>query len=193
MDDALHPNLVRTQETWDAIAGGELAGLDDWTDTIVVENGPGAGPWRVVEGKDAFLNFAMQFIPFFEGTVASGRALHLRRRPMHHLAGPRDRDRARRGHVRQHGHLDRPHRRRRQERTALDGGPRPGARHCFLGPQRSRPEGFPLHLIGAFADWRATFQPPALSCSIHTGAPASDPVSVEGGPERFRRRRLLTR
>ncbi len=68
MDDALHPNLVRTQETWDAIAGGELAGLDDWTDTIVVENGPGAGPWRVVEGKDAFLNFAMQFIPFFEGT-----------------------------------------------------------------------------------------------------------------------------
>ncbi len=68
MDDALHPNLVRTQETWDAIARGELAGLDDQADTIVVENGPGAGPWRVVEGKEAFLTFAMQFIPFFGGT-----------------------------------------------------------------------------------------------------------------------------
>ncbi len=68
MDDALHPHLVRTQETWDAIARGELAGLDDQADTVIVENGPGAGPWRVVEGKEAFLNFAMQFIPFFGGT-----------------------------------------------------------------------------------------------------------------------------
>lgn len=63
-----HPNQVRAQEVWDALARGELAGLDDQAEGIVVENGPGAGPWRVVEGKDAFVNFVLQFIPFFGGT-----------------------------------------------------------------------------------------------------------------------------
>jgi hypothetical protein len=66
MSDASHPNLVKTQDAWDAIARGELAGADDFADDIVVENGPGAGPWRVVEGKEAFFTFVLQFIPFFE-------------------------------------------------------------------------------------------------------------------------------
>jgi len=68
MGDAPHPNLVKAQEVWDAIAKGELAGLDDFTDNITVENGPGAGPWRVVEGKESFFTFVMQFMPFFKGT-----------------------------------------------------------------------------------------------------------------------------
>jgi len=68
MGDPVHPNLVKAQETWDALARGEIAGLDDQADGIIVENGPGAGPWRVVEGKDAFVTFVMQFIPFFNGT-----------------------------------------------------------------------------------------------------------------------------
>lgn len=68
MGDAPHPNLVKAQDTWDALARGELAGLDDQADNIVVENGPGAGPWRVVEGKEAFFTFVMQFMPFFKGT-----------------------------------------------------------------------------------------------------------------------------
>jgi SnoaL-like protein len=72
MGDAPHPNLLMAQEVWDAIARGELAGLDDFTDDIVVENGPGAGPWRVVEGKEAFFTFVMQFMPFFKGTWHQG-------------------------------------------------------------------------------------------------------------------------
>jgi hypothetical protein len=68
MDTASHPNGVRAQQTWDALARGEIAGLDDQAENIVVENGPGAGPWRVVEGKDEFVRFVMEFIPFFNGT-----------------------------------------------------------------------------------------------------------------------------
>jgi hypothetical protein len=68
MSGSLHPNLVKTQEAWDAIAKGELGGSDDFSDNIIVENGPGAGPWRVVEGKEDFFTFILQFIPFFEGT-----------------------------------------------------------------------------------------------------------------------------
>lgn len=63
MEDGAHPNLIKTQETWDALARGEIAGLDDQADDIVVENGPGAGPWRVVQGKEAFVNFVMQSSP----------------------------------------------------------------------------------------------------------------------------------
>jgi hypothetical protein len=68
MSDGPHPNLVRAQEVWDAVAKGELAGLDDFADNIAVENGPGAGPWIALEGKEAFFTFVMQFIPFFRGT-----------------------------------------------------------------------------------------------------------------------------
>jgi hypothetical protein len=68
MGDAPHPNMVRAQEVWDAVAKGEVAGLDDFADNIVVENGPGAGPWRVVEGKEAFFTFILKFMPFFKGT-----------------------------------------------------------------------------------------------------------------------------
>jgi hypothetical protein len=77
MDDVLHPNGQKAQETWDALARGELAGLDDQADGIVVENGPGAGPWRVVEGKDAFATFVLQFIGFFGGSWhQDGRCLY---------------------------------------------------------------------------------------------------------------------
>ena len=68
MGNAPHPNMAKTQEVWDAVARGELADPDGFTDNIVVENGPGAGPWRVVEGKEAFFTFTTQFIPFFKGT-----------------------------------------------------------------------------------------------------------------------------
>lgn len=62
-----HPNFVKAQETWDAIGRGEL-NVDDLADDIVVDNGPGAGPWRHLEGKDAFLTFVMKFVPYFQGT-----------------------------------------------------------------------------------------------------------------------------
>lgn len=68
MGDAPHPNMAKVQEVWDAVARGELGDPDLFTDDIVFENGPGAGPWRVIEGKDAYITFVTQFIPFFKGT-----------------------------------------------------------------------------------------------------------------------------
>jgi ketosteroid isomerase-like protein len=64
---APHPNFVRTEQSWEAVRRGEL-NLDDLADDIVVENGPGAGPWRHVEGKDEFLAFVVPFVTFFAGT-----------------------------------------------------------------------------------------------------------------------------
>jgi ketosteroid isomerase-like protein len=72
MGDAPHPNMAKVQEVWDAVARGELADPDAFTDNIVFENGPGAGPWRVIEGKEAFFIFTMQFLPFFKGTWHQG-------------------------------------------------------------------------------------------------------------------------
>jgi hypothetical protein len=64
---AAHRNMVKAQEAWDAAERGELGGVDDFADAIVVENGPGAGPWRVVEREVALFTFVLQFMPFFEG------------------------------------------------------------------------------------------------------------------------------
>lgn len=64
-----HPNVERTQDSWDAVARGEiepvLAGL---AEDLIVENGPGAGPWRHIVGRDAYIDFALAFIPTFGDT-----------------------------------------------------------------------------------------------------------------------------
>lgn len=67
-----HPNLVRTQASWDAVADGDLGDGSDFAEDIVVENGPGAGPWRLLEGKDAFFSFILQFIPYFADSWHQG-------------------------------------------------------------------------------------------------------------------------
>src|SRR4051812_44122124 len=73
-----HPNLVATQQSWDAMTNGDLMGaLDLLADDLVVDNGPGAGPWRHLDGKEAFFAMAMQFLPFFQGTWAQeGRCIY---------------------------------------------------------------------------------------------------------------------
>ena len=64
-----HPNFAKTQEGWDAVAAGDFAtAFELVSDDIVVDNGPGAGPWRHLEGKEAFFAMAMQFVPYFQGT-----------------------------------------------------------------------------------------------------------------------------
>lgn len=63
-----HPNQLSTQESWDDVAKGGTGDLDSFADDIVVENGPGAGPWRHVEGKQAFLEFVLEFVPYFGDT-----------------------------------------------------------------------------------------------------------------------------
>lgn len=64
-----HPNFIRTQEAWDRVARNDFAmALEAVADDVVVDNGPGAGPWRHVEGKPALLDFLAAFVPLFEGT-----------------------------------------------------------------------------------------------------------------------------
>jgi hypothetical protein len=64
------PNEVaRVQTIWDALLAGDFSvALDSNGDDVIYENGPGAGPWRHVEGKDAFVDMAMNFIPIFGDT-----------------------------------------------------------------------------------------------------------------------------
>jgi ketosteroid isomerase-like protein len=64
-----HPNFSRTQGSWDGVARGDFAAaIEQLADDVVIENGPGAGPWRHIEGRDAFLLMAAEFIPIFDGT-----------------------------------------------------------------------------------------------------------------------------
>ena len=62
-----HPNFINAQAAWDAIGRGDVD-LDAFTDDMVVDNGPGAGPWRHLEGKEAFFTMFMKFVPYFQGT-----------------------------------------------------------------------------------------------------------------------------
>jgi hypothetical protein len=64
-----HPNLVKTQEIWDLVRDDRAAEvLDSIADDIIIDNGPGAGPWRHVSGKDAYVEMALSFPALFEGT-----------------------------------------------------------------------------------------------------------------------------
>ncbi len=66
---AVHPNFAKTQATWDQINDGDYThALDDIRDDVVLDNGPGAGKWRHIEGKDAYVNMMMEFIPLFGDT-----------------------------------------------------------------------------------------------------------------------------
>jgi len=73
-----HPNFIATQRMWDAIAADDFSTpFDVIADDIVVDNGPGAGPWRHLEGKEAFFTMAMQFVPYFQGTwKQEGRCIY---------------------------------------------------------------------------------------------------------------------
>jgi ketosteroid isomerase-like protein len=51
MNDA---RLQAMQAAWDALATGDpTAAFDVLAEDVVVDNGPGAGPWRHVEGREA--------------------------------------------------------------------------------------------------------------------------------------------
>jgi ketosteroid isomerase-like protein len=64
-----HPNVQKTQASWDANARGDFEpAIASLTPDVMVENGPGAGPWRFVEGRDAFVEFALSFVPLFGDT-----------------------------------------------------------------------------------------------------------------------------
>jgi hypothetical protein len=48
-----HPNFDRTQAALNASRQGDYArAFDALTDDVLMENGPGAGPWHRARGKD---------------------------------------------------------------------------------------------------------------------------------------------
>jgi ketosteroid isomerase-like protein len=58
--------VARVQHVWNAIEAGDFAAaIDSNADNVIFENGPGAGPWRRTDGKDAFVEMSMKFIPIF--------------------------------------------------------------------------------------------------------------------------------
>jgi hypothetical protein len=66
---AEHPNFTLTKDVWDKINVGDYStALDDVRDDVIVDNGPGAGPWRHIEGKEAYVEMMMGFLPLFGDT-----------------------------------------------------------------------------------------------------------------------------
>lgn len=73
-----HSNFTRTQQSWDGIAAGDFnPAIEQLAEDAVFENGPGAGPWRLLEGRDALIGMMMEFMPVFGDTWAQqGRCIY---------------------------------------------------------------------------------------------------------------------
>lgn len=58
----IHPNFVRSQASLDAARQGNYGpAFEDFTDDIVLENGPGAGPWHRAKGKGDVALLLLEF------------------------------------------------------------------------------------------------------------------------------------
>ena len=66
------------QEMLDAAEAGDYGPVfESFDKKIVVENGPGAGPWRHAEGRDEFANVLLEFSAYFNGTFHQrGRCIY---------------------------------------------------------------------------------------------------------------------
>jgi hypothetical protein len=66
------------QALLDAAENGDYGpAFDSFAENIIVENGPGAGPWRHAEGRDQFANLLLEFSAFFNGTFRQhGRCIY---------------------------------------------------------------------------------------------------------------------
>jgi hypothetical protein len=71
-----HERVKESQDAWDALGAGDPGPIfDALSESVIVDNGPGAGPWRHVEGRDALAEMLITFSGLFrddwrqEGTV----------------------------------------------------------------------------------------------------------------------------
>jgi hypothetical protein len=62
----------------DAAENGDYGPVfESSAENIVVENGPGAGPWRHANGREEFANLLLEFSAFFSGTFRQhGRCIY---------------------------------------------------------------------------------------------------------------------
>jgi hypothetical protein len=73
-----HLDQAAVQGLLDAAEAGDYGpAFESFAENIIVENGPGAGPWRHAEGRDEFANVLLEFAAFFDGTFRQhGRCLY---------------------------------------------------------------------------------------------------------------------
>jgi ketosteroid isomerase-like protein len=71
-------DVASVQALLDAAEAGDYGPVfESFDKNIVVENGPGAGPWRHAEGRDEFANVLIAFSAFFDGTFRQrGRCVY---------------------------------------------------------------------------------------------------------------------
>jgi hypothetical protein len=72
------PDISTVQAMLDAAEAGDYGpAFGSFAPNIIVENGPGAGPWRHAEGRDAFVNLLLELSAFFNGTFHQhGRCIY---------------------------------------------------------------------------------------------------------------------
>jgi hypothetical protein len=64
-----HLDQAAVQGLLDAAEAGDYGpAFESFAENIIVENGPGAGPWRHADGRDEFANVLLEFAAFFDGT-----------------------------------------------------------------------------------------------------------------------------
>jgi ketosteroid isomerase-like protein len=71
-------DIAVVQQMLDASEAGDYGPVfDSFAENIVVENGPGAGPWRHAEGRDEFANVLLELSAYFNGTFHQrGRCIY---------------------------------------------------------------------------------------------------------------------
>lgn len=72
-------DIAAVQEILDAAGSGDYGpSFESLAENIIVENGPGAGPWRRAECRDEFANLLLGFAAFFDGTFQQhGRCVYV--------------------------------------------------------------------------------------------------------------------
>ena len=73
-----HPNFVRTQAALDAIRQGDYwPFFEGAAREVIVENGPGAGPWHIARGKDDLAGMYIEFGAAFDNNFhQDGRCVY---------------------------------------------------------------------------------------------------------------------
>lgn len=73
-----HENFERAEALWDAIRREDYGPVfDDFTDDLIMVNGPGAGPWHIARGKDDVALLQIEFASALEGTFRQdGRCVY---------------------------------------------------------------------------------------------------------------------
>ena len=73
-----HVNLDRVQALWNAARDGDYGPLyDALSDEVILENGPGAGPWHRAIGKDDVAGLLLEFSEVLDSTFhQDGRCVY---------------------------------------------------------------------------------------------------------------------